>query len=56
MKTINLNDPAVRRVLKRIASENRSDPFAVPRAISRFTHGIVDISELASKKQLPSLA
>ncbi len=55
MKHLDLGDPAVRRILKRIAHENRSDPFAVRRAISRFEHEIMDILEISAKNQLPSL-
>ncbi len=54
MTNLDLKDPSVRRLLKRIAHENRSDPFAVRRAISRINHGIIDLSDLSSKKQLPS--
>ena len=55
MTKLDLNDPGVRRLLKRIAHENRSDPFAVRRAISRLNTGIIELSDLSSKKQLPSL-
>ncbi len=46
---IDLRNPEVQRVLKRIKTQNRSDPFAVKRVVTHLLCGVLRLEDLKPK-------
>ena len=51
MPEVNMKDPELMKALRRIKSENQSDPWIVNRTIAHMRNGILSYEDVVGKKQ-----